>query len=117
MSFYNSLSDRVGTKVLGQNSKGGTVSAPFLATHCSLEYSDKLVVLQLTLKKCCPPVEDERICHDVPGKCKMSADLRILWARIDVPGVVNGVHGVLVRLCWAHVQEKRVLLEGHEVNF
>ena len=51
------------------------------------------------------------------GKRESGADLRILEATIDVPGVVDAVRAVLVRLCWAHVREERVVLDRDEVNF
>ena len=59
----------------------------------------------------------QRICHGETGKRESGADLRILEATIDVPGVVDAVCAVLVRLCWAHVREERVVLDRDEVNF
>ena len=59
----------------------------------------------------------QRICHDKTGKRELGADLRILEATIDVPGVVDVARAVLVRLCWAHVREERVVFNLDEVNF
>ena len=70
-----------------------------------------------SLKNCLPPIVDERICHDEPGTRELGADLRILEATIDVPGVVDGARAVLVGLCWAHVKEERVILDRDKVNF
>ena len=57
-------------------------------------------------QKVCPPVEDESIFHDEPGKQELGADLWILSATVDVPGMVDIARAILVRLHWAHVKEE-----------
>ena len=112
-----SLPDGVGAKILAHNSKDSKSSAPPITSQYVLEYGVELVVLRLPLKKFRPPVEDERNCYDEPGKRELGADLRILKATIYVPGVIDVVCAVLVRLRGTHVKNEQVLLKQDEVNF
>ena len=109
----SSFPDGVRTELLRRNTERRELIAPFLATQYFPEYRVEAVVLTLPLKKFCFSVEDERVRHEMAGKRKVSANLRVIRARVYVLGVINVARALLVRLCWAHMKKERIVLIGY----
>ena len=63
------------------------------------------------------PAEDERVRNYVTGKSQVRADLRVLGARVHVPGVINIFDALLVCLRDTHIKKEGVLCERYEINF